>query len=314
MANIEKYKEQARKYELKEQWAKAIDPLVKAIEEFEATPDASDAELALYNRVGDLYSKLGDTTNAIVYYERAVEQYSEGGLVNNAIALCNKVLRIGPGRAQVYLKLGMLFHKKGFGAEAKQNMLEYADRMQKAGQLEEAFKALKKFAEMSPGSDEIWGLLAQQARAQARTPEATEQVDKLLAEFEAKEKVASQRKSRMSRSMLTGELIPEEKGPKKGELVFLDIGEVTAPPRRSAAVAAPVAARAAPTPPPTPTRARDPAARDRNHRAAAAPGGGTAAPERSAAARGRAHGSGRGAGRPDTRDRADLAGDGADVA
>jgi tetratricopeptide (TPR) repeat protein len=252
MANIEKYKEQARKYELKEQWAKAIDPLVKAIEEFEATPDASDAELALYNRVGDLYSKLGDTTNAIVYYERAVEQYSEGGLVNNAIALCNKVLRIGPGRAQVYLKLGMLFHKKGFGAEAKQNMLEYADRMQKAGQLEEAFKALKKFAEMSPGSDEIWGLLAQQARAQARTPEATEQVDKLLAEFEAKEKVASQRKSRMSRSMLTGELIPEEKGPKKGELVFLDIGEVTAPPRRSAAVAAPVAAPPPPPPPPPP--------------------------------------------------------------
>lgn len=249
MANIEKYKEQARKYEQKEQWAKALEPLVKAIEEFEATPDASDAELALYNRVGDLYSKLGDTTNAIVYYERAVEQYSEGGLVNNAIALCNKVLRISPGRAQVYLKLGMLFHKKGFGAEAKQNMLEYADRMQKAGQLEEAFKALKKFAEMSPGSDEIWGLLAQQARTQAKTPEATEQVDKLLAEFEAKEKVVTQRKSRMSRSMVTGETIPEDTGPKKGELVFLDIGEMPAPPRRSAGVKAPVAA---PPPPPAP--------------------------------------------------------------
>ena len=248
MANIEKYKEQARKYEQKEQWAKAVEPLVKAIEEFEATPDASDAELALYNRVGDLYQKLGDTANAIVYYERAVEQYSEGGLHNNAIALCNKVLRISPGRAQVYLKLGMLFHIKGFGAEAKQNMLEYADRMQKAGQLEEAFKALKKFAEMSPGSDAIWGLLAQQARAQAKTPEATDQVDKLLAEFEAKEKVATQRKSRMSRSMITGEAIPEEKAPKKGELIFLDIGEVAAPPRRSAATKAPVAV--APPPPP----------------------------------------------------------------
>ena len=248
MANIEKYKEQARKYEQKEQWAKAVEPLVKAIEEFEATPDASDAELALYNRVGDLYQKLGDTANAIVYYERAVEQYSEGGLHNNAIALCNKVLRLSPGRAQVYLKLGMLFHIKGFGAEAKQNMLEYADRMQKAGQLEEAFKALKKFAEMSPGSDEIWGLLAQHARAQAKTPEATDQVDKLLAEFEAKEKVATQRESRMSRSMITGEAIPEEKAPKKGELVFLDIGEVAAPPRRSAATQAPVAA--APPPPP----------------------------------------------------------------
>src|SRR4051812_11835349 len=35
MANLEKYKEAARKHELKEQWSKAIEVLVKAVEEFE---------------------------------------------------------------------------------------------------------------------------------------------------------------------------------------------------------------------------------------------------------------------------------------
>ncbi len=33
-ANLEKYKDAARKFELKEQWPKAIEVLVKAVEEF----------------------------------------------------------------------------------------------------------------------------------------------------------------------------------------------------------------------------------------------------------------------------------------
>ncbi|MEK6610499.1 MAG: tetratricopeptide repeat protein [Gemmatimonadota bacterium] len=238
MSTLDKFKDQARKFELKGQWQKAIDQLTKAIETFEATPEGDDAELVLYNRVGDLYQKAGDTQNAITYYERAVDKYTEVGLANNAIALSNKLLRLAPGRSQVYLKLGILFAKKGFGLDAKQNLLEYADRMQKAGQIEEAFKALKKFAEMTPGNDDIWAVLAQQARAQAKTPEAAEQVEKLLAEFESKDRVATERRSRMSRSMLTGEVLPPEP-PAKRDLVFLDINEPVQP-RRSAVAKAPV--------------------------------------------------------------------------
>jgi tetratricopeptide (TPR) repeat protein len=170
MANLEKFKEAARKFEQKEQWAKAIEQYSRAVEEMEGMPEIPEAELPLYNRLGDLYSKAGDSQNAIGAYERAVDKYQDIGLANNAIALCNKVLRLAPGRAQVYLKLGMLFAAKGFGAEAKTNLLEYADRMQKAGQLEEAFKALRKFAEMTPGQDDIWSVLVQQARTAANTP------------------------------------------------------------------------------------------------------------------------------------------------
>ncbi|MFI5207569.1 MAG: tetratricopeptide repeat protein, partial [Gemmatimonadales bacterium] len=236
MANLDKFKETARKHELKSEWPKAIEALAKAIEEYEKAPEG-DADLALYNRLGDLCIKVNDTAKAIQYYERAVDRYLEAELVNPAIALANKVLRLSPGRLAMYLKLGMLFAKKGFAAEAKQNLLEYADRMQKAGQIEEAFRALRKVAEMSSGQDDLWAVLSQQARAAARTPEAKEQIDKLLAEFEAKDKAATQRKSRMSRNMLTGEQI-EDKGPKKGELIFLDLDEPT-PARKSTAAKAP---------------------------------------------------------------------------
>lgn len=251
MANLEKYKERARKFEQKEQWAKAIEDYARAIDEMEGLPEIPEAELSLYNRVGDLYQKIGDSQNAVALYERAVDKYHEIGLASNAIALCNKVLRLAPGRAQVYLKLGQLFASKGFLAEAKTNLLEYADRMQKAGQLEEAFKALKKFAEMTPGQDDIWSVLVQQARAAARTPAQKEQVEKLLGEFEAKEKTTQQRKSRMSRHQLTGEELPAEPRAKRGELIFLDLDEG----RPSKAAKAP------PAPPPPKLAAVPPVAR-----------------------------------------------------
>lgn len=247
MANLEKFKDRARKFEAKEQWAKAIEEYVKAIEAMEAFPEIPDAELSLYNRVGDLYMRIHESQHAVAYYERAADKYHEIGLSNNAIALCNKALRIAPGRSQVYLKLGMMFASKGFAAEAKTNLLEYADRMQKAGQLEEAFKALKKFAEMTPGQDEIWSVLAQQARESARTREQKEQVEKLLTEFEAKERASQHRKTRASRHMITGEELPEERPVKKGDLIFLEL-EPT-PPRR--APAKPMAE--VPPPPPEPT-------------------------------------------------------------
>ncbi|MBI4542113.1 MAG: tetratricopeptide repeat protein [Gemmatimonadetes bacterium] len=233
MGNLDKFKEQARKFEQKEHWAKAIEQYVKAIEAFEASPE-DEAELSLYNRVGDLYQKTGDTQNAVAYYERAVDKYAETGLANNAIALCNKTLRLAPGRAQVYLKLGMLFASKGFAAEAKQNLLEYADRMQKAGQIEEAFKALKKFAEMTPGQDDIWAVLAEQARAQAKTPEAVEHVEKLLVEFDAKERVASRRRTMAGGEVAAAEALPAEPAAKQRDLVFLDL-EPTPAARQGAA-------------------------------------------------------------------------------
>ena len=257
MANLEKYKENARKFELKEQWPKAIQEYSRAIEEMEGMPEIPEAELPLYNRVGDLHQKVGDSQMAVTLYERAVDKYHEIGLANNAIALCNKILRLAPGRAQVYLKLGMLFASKGFGAEAKTNLLEYADRMQKAGQLEEAFKALKKFAEMTPGQDDIWSVLVQQARAAAKTPDQKAQVEQLLGEFEAKEKATQQRKSRMSRHQITGEELPPEPPSKKGELIFLDLDEAPVP-RKSAAAKAPAPAPPPPAAAPPPRKAPPP--------------------------------------------------------
>src|SRR5438132_505043 len=66
--------------------------------------------------------------------------------------MCNKVLRNAPGRQTTYLKLAKLYASKGFMAEAKQNFVEYAERMHKAGKIQHAFAALKEFADISAES------------------------------------------------------------------------------------------------------------------------------------------------------------------
>ncbi len=155
------------------------------IDELEGTPEL-DNELGLFNKVGDLHVKMGNVGAAVELYERAANRYAESGFPNNAIALCNKILRTSPGRTPVYLKLAKLMIDRGFISEAKRNLLEYAQRMEKSGRLEEAFIALKEFADLSPNSDEIRLLLAEQLKQAARTDEARDQLAKLYAEVEAR--------------------------------------------------------------------------------------------------------------------------------
>jgi tetratricopeptide (TPR) repeat protein len=148
MSKLAKAKEKAKNLEARDPKG-AIDAWLDALraqeDEGEANPD-----LTIYNRIGDLYLKLKDAGQAADYYERAVDKYAELGFHNNAIAMCNKVLRCAPGRPTTYLKLAKLYAAKGFLAEAKQNFVQYADRMHGAGKIQQAFVALREVTDLTP--------------------------------------------------------------------------------------------------------------------------------------------------------------------
>jgi tetratricopeptide (TPR) repeat protein len=171
-----------------------------------------DEELGLYNKAGDLYLKLGDVNAAVEMYERAANRYADSGFANNAIALCNKILRNAPGRTHVYLILAQLLAQRGFVAQAKQNFVEYAERMSRAGKMNEAFSALKRFADMSPDNEEIRLMLAEQLKAAARDDEAKEQLAKLY----SRPKVAEDGDSATNKAKAG-------RRPRSNELVFIDL-------------------------------------------------------------------------------------------
>lgn len=226
MSNIAKLKKKAAEFEHKKQYDKALE-LYQQVLDFSRASD-EERDVPLYNRVGDLHFRLGNSEEAITYYEKAVDLYAEGGFFNNAIALCNKILRYSPNRSSAYYKLGLISAKKGFNSDAKQNFLEYADRMQKVGKLDEAFRALKEFADLCPGQDDVRLMLAEQLTRADRKSEALEQLQLLYdtLETEGRSTEAAATLERMTALdpgfKPTKNSTPRQR--KKDGLVFLDLG------------------------------------------------------------------------------------------
>jgi len=228
MSNIAKLKKKAAEFEQKKQYDKALELYQQVLDSSRASDEERD--VPLYNRVGDLHFRAGNTDEAINYYEKAVDLYAEGGFFNNAIALCNKILRYSPNRSSAYYKLGLISAKKGFNSDAKQNFLEYADRMQKTGKLDEAFRALKEFADLCPGQDDVRLMLADQLTRADRKQEALEQLqflyDTLEAEGRTTEAAATVQRMQALDPGFTPKKTTTPRQQKKEGLVFLDLDYV----------------------------------------------------------------------------------------
>ena len=182
--NLDKLKVKARKHESREEWRKAIDVYLKAIEGFESGDEAV-SDLSLYNRVGDLYMKINSTASAVQSYERAVDLYSNQGLANQAVALCGKILRVNPGRVQTYLRLARLHAGKNVVMNAKKNLLEYLERMNALGHRDDAIKEITAFAEEFARNDDIRSMLTQLLRALSHNEESPQQLEQLADDLDA---------------------------------------------------------------------------------------------------------------------------------
>src|SRR5512143_747485 len=173
MKPINKLKEQARLLEQNEEWERAAHLYLQILKQSEQE-DEYGVDLALYNRIGDLYLKLGRAQEAVTFYEQAADRYASDGLFNNAIALCNKALRHLPDRLELYRKLGRLSASQGFGTDARHWFSEFAERQIRRGNLDEAFEALEELADRTD-DPEVRELLARQLQSHGRTTQAVEE-------------------------------------------------------------------------------------------------------------------------------------------
>ena len=253
MSNVAKLKKKAVELEQKRQFDKALAVYVQILQS--ARGSAEDADVALYNRVGDLYMRQGNTNEALSYYERAVDLYADGGYFNNAIALCNKILRQSPGRTVIYYKLGKISAQKGFKSDAKASFLEYAGRMQRAGQLDEAFRALREFADLSPDQEDIRVLLAEQLSKNGRKDQALEQLQHLFDKYSSEGRSDEARATQARMQALDSTAQPRANATplrnQAQDLVFLDLdsdGDSTPAVGQGSAAATPEAPPARRTP------------------------------------------------------------------
>jgi tetratricopeptide (TPR) repeat protein len=222
--NLEKLKDTARKHEQREEWRKAIEVYRRVLDASESGGEVAP-DLALYNKVGDLHLKVGDIPAAVRSYERAVDLYSEQGFSNNAIAVCGKILRYDPHRTRTYIQLARLHARKNMAGEAKKNLIEYLERMNREGLRDDAFRDVKEFADHFASSDEIRVMLAELLRVASRGAEAREQLEKLATDLESRgDQAGAQRTRDRMHQMESQGPAPTEESRRKNDLVFLDIG------------------------------------------------------------------------------------------
>ena len=172
MSSVESLKERARSFEQNEQWGEALDLYSQAIDLLSSddTPD-----IALFNRSGDLATRIGSAAQAVAFYERAVDFYMDAGLPNNAVAVCKKVMRNLPDRYSIHLKMGQIRAAQGFITDARSSFVTYAESVQAAGDLDEALRALIEFVNLAPDDYEICMILAAQLEQANRADEALTQ-------------------------------------------------------------------------------------------------------------------------------------------
>ena len=201
MSNAAKHRKKAAEFEQLKQIDRAISAYVRAIEESEA--EGEEVDVALLNKVGDLALRQGRVPDAVTYYERAVEHYATSGLFNNAIALCNKILRNAPGRSNVYFTLGRICARKSLRGDATRNFLEYATRMQQEGRIDEGMRALAEVSELMPELVEV---------------------RRLVDEHAARVGIAPRRRTPVASTAQSASDVGRFPNDKSSDLVFLDVG------------------------------------------------------------------------------------------
>jgi tetratricopeptide (TPR) repeat protein len=225
-ADLAKLRKKASELEAKKDLSGAIAAYREIIDLFEAG-EAEPLDIPLYNRVGDLLMRDGRSADAIQLWERAIEHYMDGGFLNPAIALANKILRASPGRTAAYYTLGRCLAQKGLRTEARQNFLEYATRMQRAGNLDEAFRALKELADLVPEQDDVRVMLAEELAKADRVAEAVEQLQlahaRLTDAGKTDEAAAIATRARELDPMVAFEGMVRVSRASSGGLVFLDL-------------------------------------------------------------------------------------------
>jgi tetratricopeptide (TPR) repeat protein len=122
-------------FETKGKFKEAIQELNKAIK---LNPKNGN----VFNRLGDLYikdDKIEEATNA---YERGVEAFRKDHFARNALALCKKILRYNPGKAETDLDIAELLVDLDEKSDAIIYYFSYIDKQLAQKNTKEALKAV----------------------------------------------------------------------------------------------------------------------------------------------------------------------------
>jgi tetratricopeptide (TPR) repeat protein len=145
--------------------------LQNAITEYEKILKADPKDLTVMNTVGDLYSRLGDSSKAAECFKSVGDAYASQGFTVKAIAMYKKLSKLKPSTDCV-LRLAELYTQQGLFNDARAQYLQVAEDFLKSGQFDQAVKIFEKTLEMDPDNVAMRTKLAEVYIRMGKKPEA----------------------------------------------------------------------------------------------------------------------------------------------
>lgn len=132
-----------------------------AIEEYRQIAQAEPSDVTTLNTLGDLYVKVGQTSEAIASFMHIAEHYRVSGFYLKAIAMLKKVSKLDAGNIEVSLKLAGLYAQQRLIVDARHQYLSVAEYYIREGQTPQALEIYQKIADLDPENTAVQLKLAE---------------------------------------------------------------------------------------------------------------------------------------------------------
>ena len=132
-----------------------------AIEEYRQIAEADPSDVTTLNTLGDLYVKVGQTSEAIHSFMHIADHYRNSGFYLKAIAMLKKVSKVAPNNVEISLLLAGLYAQQKLIVDARHQYLSVAEHYVREGNSQEALHIYQKIADLDPENTAIHVKLAE---------------------------------------------------------------------------------------------------------------------------------------------------------
>ena len=160
-----RYLKQAGKYVM-------LGKLTLALEQYLKIHELEPEDTTILNTIGDLYVRLDDKENALVWYTKLAESFAFRQLLSNAVATYRKILKLAPKDQEAIMQLALLCERQGQKNNAKNFYQMLAQQKMDLKEYNEASSLLQKACHLEPECAQSFLKLAQHLELQGKSEEA----------------------------------------------------------------------------------------------------------------------------------------------
>lgn len=122
----------------------------KAAKEYQRILDEDPKDVRALQKLAEIYQKNNKPKEATELMLRVAEGYSEQGFFLKAVAVYKQIMKVGPERIDVNLRLAQLYQQLGLIGDATQQFQLVANFHDKAGNVKESLAALRRMVDLDP--------------------------------------------------------------------------------------------------------------------------------------------------------------------